>query len=445
MNNDMDQLELIRELQLGDSESMDKLYERVESRVRLYIRRLVLDDDDEVVEDLTQDTLLEVFKCVKNLQIGHGEQFWAWLFKIANTKIQAYYKNQQLHRRLQPLATHNQHFVLECVRGNYGHELKKLMHKELSETIIQAMKKLNPRHRAILILRCLEQMPYSKIASIMNCSEIAAQILFYRAKQSLKHQLSHVGLKTGTGWFLTVLTLFAQITTPAGASSAAVTVTPASIKVSQLAMIVGTLVSQADISIVAATIAAIIFIGAIIMPYSPNLRVPGRPNIANMVKIRGFEFPSNLVAAYDSRGDGWMGSDKGRWPTRVAPELLIGAPATGWEMLTLGKDDWVELKFSGRIVDGPGDDILLTEIGAFAEQAHIFITDAKGNEYFLGTAQAKDFKQFGVPTKIGFDISDISLSFVPCAVRIQGTGLGDDHDISSAPGFDVGWVRARLK
>ena len=33
MNNDMTQLELIKELQLGNSESMDKLYELVESRV----------------------------------------------------------------------------------------------------------------------------------------------------------------------------------------------------------------------------------------------------------------------------------------------------------------------------------------------------------------------------------------------------------------------------
>ena len=251
----------------------------------------MLDDNDEVTEDLTQDILLEVVERVKNLQIDHGKQFWEWLFKIANTKIQAYYKNQQLRRRLQPLAAHNQHFVLECVRGNYGQELKKLMHKELSETIIQAIKKLNPRHRTILILRCLEQMSYSEIASIMNSNEIIAQISFYHAKQSLKHQLSHVGLKTGTGWLLTVLTLFAQITTPVEASSATVTVTPASTKVSPLAMIVGTLVSQADISIVAAAIAAIIFVGAIIMPYNPNLRVSSRPNIA---EIEGFEFPSKL-------------------------------------------------------------------------------------------------------------------------------------------------------
>jgi RNA polymerase sigma-70 factor (ECF subfamily) len=441
MRNDMDQLELIREAQLGNSASMDKLSELMESRVRLYIRRLMLNDNDEVAEDLTQDTLLEVVKCLKNLQIDHRNQFWAWLFKIANTKIQAHYKNQQLQRRLQPLVPHSQHFVLECVQGNYGQKLKKLMHKELSETILQAMKKLNPRHRTILILRCLEQMPYSEIASIMNCPEIAVQILFYRAKQSLKHQLSHAGLKTGTGWFLTVLTLFAQITTSAEALSTAVTVTPASIKVSPLAMVVGTVAPQADIGIVAATIATIVFVGAIIMPYTPKLRTPSRPNIA---KIEGFEYPSNLVAAYDSEGDGWMGSDKGRWPTRVTPESLIGVPASEWGMLTLGKDDRVELKFSRRIVDGPGDDILLTEIGTYGEQAHVFITDANGNEYFLGTAQARNSKRLGGPTKISFDISGISLPFVPCGVRILGTGLGEDYDISLAPGFDLRSVRARI-
>jgi hypothetical protein len=114
-------------------------------------------------------------------------------------------------------------------------------------------------------------------------------------------------------------------------------------------------------------------------------------------------------------------------------------------MLTLGKDDWVELKFPGRIVDGPGDDIILTEIATFAEQAHVFISDANGSEHFLGTAQAKDSRRLGVLTEISFDISGISLPFVPCAVRIQGTGFGEDYSISPAPGFDLYWVRARLK
>ncbi len=59
-------------------------------------------------------------------------------------------------------------FLQECNAGDHGNALQELMRKELSATVFKAMGKLKPRHRNILILRCLEQMPYSEIASIIQ-------------------------------------------------------------------------------------------------------------------------------------------------------------------------------------------------------------------------------------------------------------------------------------
>jgi len=162
------------------------------------------------------------------------------------------------------------------------------------------------------------------------------------------------------------------------------------------------------------------------------------------------EYPNYLLDAYDADNNGcWMGMDaNGVWPVPVVPQQwLVGRPPT-FEVsgVTVPVDHWVELKFPGKIVDGPGDDILLTELDAVAEQALVFITDGSGSrmsqagsgqEYLLGLAAVPDIDGYG-PTRVGFDIAGLSLPFVPSAVRVLGIDLR-----GGSPGFDLAYVRAR--
>jgi len=86
----------------------------------------------------------------------------------------------------------------------------------------------------------------------------------------------------------------------------------------------------------------------------------------------------------------------GRWPIHVNPqEYLVGPPpAMNLSGVTIPVDHWIELKFPGKIVDGPGDDIVLVELDQMGEQAMIFLTDgisdgihnAGTHEYLLGLA-----------------------------------------------------------
>ena len=101
-------------------------------------------------------------------------------------------------------------------------------------------------------------------------------------------------------------------------------------------------------------------------------------------------------------------------------------------------DHWVELKFKGKILDGPGYDIFIVEWGENGEQARVFITDGADDEYLLGMVRIGTSGQ-QVPTEVGFDISDISLPFVPSAVCIVGAEGG-----GGTLGFDLHSVRARI-
>ncbi len=156
-----------------------------------------------------------------------------------------------------------------------------------------------------------------------------------------------------------------------------------------------------------------------------------------------FEYPCYLVDAYDVDDSCWTGMDAdGEYngPIQVVPEQwLVGPPLSDKSGVTLPPDHWVELQFRGPIIDGPGNDILLIELGPVSEQALIFITDGAGRERLIGIATSGSAGSGVDPTEIGFDISDIVLPFEPCAVRILGIDNG-----GGAPGFDIANVRARI-
>jgi hypothetical protein len=168
------------------------------------------------------------------------------------------------------------------------------------------------------------------------------------------------------------------------------------------------------------------------------------PANVTMASEGAFEYPCYLVDAYDADDSCWTGMDiNGNYlgSIRVIPEQwLIGPPLSEKSGVTLPPDHWVELQFRGPIIDGPGDDIKLIELGPVMEQALIFLTDGPGQEYLLGIATSGSNGGGVDPTEIGFDISGIELPFEPRAIRILGLDNG-----GLAPGFDIGSVRARIR
>ncbi|MHC4792140.1 MAG: RNA polymerase sigma factor [Planctomycetota bacterium] len=240
---------LIHHAQLGSQESMNRLAKLVEDRLFAYIYRLTLDYD--LAQDLLQETLLVMVKSLKELE--QTDQFWCWMFRTAMGKVQHHFRDQQRKRIVQISAIEKERLQKRASK-DYNDGLDNMVRKELSDAISQAMAKLKLRHRNILILRCFEQMPYSEIAVLMDSNELRARLLFFRAKMSLRKQLSRYGFSKE--YLLVGLALFGLITTPAKAASATSTVTAASLEVGLVATLIGTLVSELGVAL-AAAIAAI--------------------------------------------------------------------------------------------------------------------------------------------------------------------------------------------
>ncbi len=265
---------LVRLAQQGHENCMSQLAEEAEGRLRAYIYRVTLDHD--LTQDLSQEALLQMIKSLRNLK--KAERFWPWLYRIAQSKIQQHYKTKQKKAALSESAIYED-FLANHSAGRQKDGLGQLVQKELSRKVMSAMQKMQQQYRAVLSLRCLEQLSYADIGVAMECSEVTARVLFFRARQALKKQLSQQGLKKSL--LLTSLGLFGRLTTPAEAASATnATVTAASVKVGLTATIIATASTKLGVATMAAAAVGLAGVGGISALSEPAL--PERAEVRSL-------------------------------------------------------------------------------------------------------------------------------------------------------------------
>jgi len=223
MDNKGEYIDIVKQAQLGDEKSMNRLAELARERLRAYLYRLTLAED--LTQDILQESMLEMLKFLDKLQ--RPDRFWPWLFKIAGNNLRDHRNREQLRSRT-PMSK-----TPDVESADEQQVFENLVGQELKRVISAAMSVLKPRHRKVLILRCYEDMTYSDISEVMACSEFAARRLFYRAKKALAKQLSRRGL--GKGSLLMALALFGKMTATTEAAAANISVTAATVKVGAVA------------------------------------------------------------------------------------------------------------------------------------------------------------------------------------------------------------------
>ncbi len=237
--------QLIRQAQLGNQQSMSELAQLAEGRLLAYIYRLTLNYD--LSQDLLQETLLKMVESLKELK--HIDRFWPWLFRTAMGEAQHHFRDRKKKHTVQ-ISDFSKERLSEYTSEDYNDGLNYLMRRELSEAIFQAMTKLKLIYRNILILRCFEQMSYAEIADLLDCKELRARVLFFRARHLLKKQLSQRGF--GKELLLVALGLFGLLTAPAKAAPATGMVTASLLDVGFAAAFIGAAGTKLSIAAVTA-------------------------------------------------------------------------------------------------------------------------------------------------------------------------------------------------
>jgi len=251
MKRQSEHLRLVKQAQLGDEQSLNRLAESARERLQVYVYRLTLEDD--LAQEIVQESMLEMCKVLGKLK--RADRFWPWLYGIATNKLHRHKRSQRVQQRA-AASRAQQHGRPE--QRNEGFE--KLVSDELKQIVSTAMQGLKTRHRAVLIMRCYDGMSYEEIAESMGCSAFGTRMLFLRAKRALAKQLARNGF--GKKSLLGALALFGKMTAPTEAAAGQISVTAATTQVGLLADLVGLVTSKT--AIVSLGTAGVLTVGTIV-------------------------------------------------------------------------------------------------------------------------------------------------------------------------------------
>jgi len=187
MVKESDHLDLVVHAQGGDQNSIGQLAVTVSNRLYPYLRQVT--SDHHLSQDLLQEVLLAMVRCVDTLE--QPESFWPWIYGIARSKIQEHFRVQRRRKSLQSELDVTRYF--KAAAGNYN-VLDSVVNSERHKGLSAAVKRLQSKYRDVVQLRCFEEMSYSQIASTMNCTPQQARVRFFRAKQCLRYSPALVAL-----------------------------------------------------------------------------------------------------------------------------------------------------------------------------------------------------------------------------------------------------------
>jgi RNA polymerase sigma-70 factor, ECF subfamily len=189
---DVSEPELVRQCQRGDGEAFDQLVTRYRTRVFGMIYNMVHDEQD--AWDLAQDSFFKAWKSIGRFR-GRSS-FYTWLYRIVTNVTIDWLRKKQVRGSG---AEFDDAIALKSV-DPASHTLpkadplpsKKMEHTEIRARIDAAMEQLSPEHRAVILLKEIEGMPYNEIADAVGCSIGTVMSRLFYARKKLQNLLRDV-------------------------------------------------------------------------------------------------------------------------------------------------------------------------------------------------------------------------------------------------------------
>jgi RNA polymerase sigma-70 factor (ECF subfamily) len=164
-------LKLIHRSQAGDTEAFGELVTKYRSKIFNMIYGIVGNEND--AWDLAQEGFLKAWRSIHRFQARSS--FYTWLYSITiNVTIDSL---RQRCRRSEVELDDAIPSSLPSPRANY-------QRNEIRQHINAALAQLSPEHRAVIVLKEIEDLHYHEIAEILNLSiGTVMSRLFYGRKK----------------------------------------------------------------------------------------------------------------------------------------------------------------------------------------------------------------------------------------------------------------------
>jgi RNA polymerase sigma-70 factor (ECF subfamily) len=183
--------ELVKRCQEGDSSAYNELVTRYRNKAFTMVFGMVQNEQD--AWDLAQEGFLKAWRSIHRFK---GESsFYTWLYRIMTNVTIDSLRRKGIHGETEfddRIAPATVDPGSRTTPSSVPLPHKKLEQIEIRQRIDDAISKLSPEHRAVIVMKEIEDLQYSEIAEILGCSigTVMSRLFYARKKmQSLLRDL----------------------------------------------------------------------------------------------------------------------------------------------------------------------------------------------------------------------------------------------------------------
>ena len=165
----------------GDRDAFGSLVRKYQDR--LYNGMVQIMRNESEAEDAVQEAFILALTKLHTFQGKSG--FFTWLYRIAyNVAI------SRLRRRKPTISLENQATETQLqLPGDQPMPDEGMMRRERASQLMQALESMSEEHRAILVLREMEELDYSAMSEVLNLPIGTVRSRLHRARLQLKELL----------------------------------------------------------------------------------------------------------------------------------------------------------------------------------------------------------------------------------------------------------------
>ena len=168
----------------GDASAFDELVQKYQKSVINLVYHYIGNAHN--AEDVAQKIFIKVYFSLPKFDIRRP--FFPWLYRI--TINQCYdelrHKKRKRTYTFSELSLEDTRSIDNLINRTDSGTAADEKQSEMQALLYEALEQLSDRHRKIIVLRDIEGVPYEEIAAILKCTEQAARLKVFRARNRLR-------------------------------------------------------------------------------------------------------------------------------------------------------------------------------------------------------------------------------------------------------------------
>jgi RNA polymerase sigma-70 factor, ECF subfamily len=180
--------ELMLRVKEGDGASFGVLLDKHRSSVVHFLYRMV--QNHPVAEELAQEVFLRVYRSRSTYE--PTAKFTTWLFRIATHLALNALRDGKNERLQEHLDDDSSDMPVRQISDSRPSVEQFMVYQVRLDEVRRSVATLPEKQRAAVLMHKYEEMEYSQIAKVLNCSESAVKSLLFRAYETLRARLAHM-------------------------------------------------------------------------------------------------------------------------------------------------------------------------------------------------------------------------------------------------------------